>query len=354
MSKTVFNKIKNIYHYPCISLILPTHRISSESKQDEIRLKNLIKEATERLEKEFDDRELQPILSFFEQIQQDIDHPYNLEGLAAFINRDICEFVRLPFAVEERVIIDHTFATRDLIRSFYLTEAYYVLTLSQKKVRLFYGVRDHLDELRSHGFPFENEIYTTDRLVNSFSDQEDREIREFFNRIDKDLFEIYKDQPAEVVLAGVEANVAHYGEIADHKELIMTSIHGNFDDASESQIAEKAWPAVKAILDQRQSDIQEKLSVAKGAEKLALGIDEAYRLAQQGRGDLLVVEEGYFQPAKIEGDRINLNVEADAPDVIDDLVDETAEFVYNMKGKVAFVKAATLGEYAPIAMVLRY
>ncbi len=354
MSKAVFNQIKHIHTYPSFSIILPTHRTSPESQQDPIRLKNLIKTANERLAQEFESSELTAIHDFFERVQKDIDHTHNLEGLAVYINQETCTYVKLPFTVEERVIIDQTFATRDLIRSFYLTEAYYVLSLSQQKVRLFHGVSGQVKELHTHGFPFENDLYTTDRLLNSFSDQEDREIREFFNRIDKAFFEVYKDQPAELVIAGVESNIAHYRQIADHAELIMAEATGNFDHATEHQVAEKVWPIVQTQIASRQQDLLSQLGIARGAEKLATGVDEIYRLAKEGRGALLVAEKTYFQPAKLEGDTLNLEVAADAPGVIDDLVDEIAEFVYLMKGQVLFVDEGQLGAYAPIAMTLRY
>ncbi|MDQ1295081.1 MAG: hypothetical protein QG608_2966, partial [Actinomycetota bacterium] len=76
----------------------------------------------------------------------------------------------------------------------------------------------------------------------------------------------------------------------------------------------------------------------------------------QGRGDLLLVEEGYEQPARV--DPVTQNVEPttdrDAPGVVDDLVDEVIEAVLAARGRVHVVPDGTLAAHDRIAMKLRY
>lgn len=48
--------------YPSVTISLSTHRTHPDSEQDAIVLKNLISQATDRLNSEFDKREIQPVL----------------------------------------------------------------------------------------------------------------------------------------------------------------------------------------------------------------------------------------------------------------------------------------------------
>ncbi len=84
---------------------------------------------------------------------RDIDYRYALDGLAIFVNHDFARKFYLPFPVKERVIIDESFATRDLVLTMNRSSRYWVLALSEKPTRLFEGARDTLAEITDYGFP---------------------------------------------------------------------------------------------------------------------------------------------------------------------------------------------------------
>ena len=94
---------------------------------------------------------------------------------------------------------------------------------------------------------------------------------------------------------------------------------------------------------------------ARGSNKVALGLAEVYATAVQGRGDTLFVEDNFFHPAKVVDGHLETMVDRNDPEVVDDIVDEIAETVLAMKGKVVFVEKSMLSDYgSPIAMTLRY
>lgn len=359
MSKAVFNQLKSVEGYPCVTLMLPTHRAKPESLQDPTRLGNLIREAEQRLRQERSEADIELIMAHLTRVQNDLNHTYNQEGLIVFANRDLGTYARVPFEVEERVVIDRNFATRDLIRSFQLAESYYVMTLSWNHMRLLHGVQDQLHEVNSHGFPFQHDFGVTDRVDWSISHYENAQLREFFNRVDKALFDLYQQAPGELVLAGVAENIGHYREIADRPELITLELHGNFDEASPHALGQAAWPLVKQHRDEQKTEAIAELDKAFGAKKASSGVQEVYQLARQGRGRILLVEEGYYQPADVQIDdmdqaHLDLDVDPQAPGIVDDLVDEIAEQVVAHDGEVVFVDDGTLSDHGHIAMVLRY
>ena len=85
-------------------------------------------------------------------------------------------------------------------------------------------------------------------------------------------------------------------------------------------------------------------------------LGEVWHLAGLGRGKVLVVEEGFHQPARLnEWGQLDLNVDdPTAPDVMDDAVDEVITTVLGKGGQVVFVEDGELAFHNRIALLLRY
>ena len=91
--------------YPCLTITLPTHRSSPDNRQDPIRLKNLGREAAERLTSELGKREVEAVLRSLDELVETIAHAQNLDGLALFVSADLARAERLPFTLAERVVV---------------------------------------------------------------------------------------------------------------------------------------------------------------------------------------------------------------------------------------------------------
>jgi hypothetical protein len=144
--------LQSIQGYPAVSILLTTHRSNPENQQDPIRVKNLVDEAKQRLQANFSERELSPVLAQLDQAVDSIDYPHTLEGLAIFANHELHRVYYHAFAFQDRVAVDETFATRDLIFALNRTPRYWVLALSEQSTSLFAGVLDSLEEVRQRHF----------------------------------------------------------------------------------------------------------------------------------------------------------------------------------------------------------
>src|SRR5690554_2957686 len=120
-------ELKGVISESCVSIILNTHRTMPDNQKDALTLKNLVKEAEERLLNNESKRDAKALVGRLRNLESTIDHSQNLESLILFVNEDIAELVRLPVVVENRVVIDHTFATRDLVRALHVETNYFVL-----------------------------------------------------------------------------------------------------------------------------------------------------------------------------------------------------------------------------------
>lgn len=354
MSKAIFNKVKTINKYPCVTIILPTYRTSPDNKQDSIILKNQISEVHNRLAEEFSKRDLTALQKNLDRIDE-IDMNHNKEGLVIFINEDLFEYTRLLFKPEERVIIDDTFATRDLIRSMHKAENYFVLALGKDNVRLFEGLKEDMTEIQNSDFPFENKtLYSTNSGERAISSKEDNLIEEFFNRVDKAFLKVYAENPGDLILAGVERNVAHYKNIADKPGVIIGSISYNGDSMNAHELAKDAWPLMRNELNNRQADAISNLEKSVSENKFETDLQMIWKAINEGRADTLYAEKSYFQPVKEDNGSITPVDDHRAVGVIDDIVDEMAEITLQYGGKVVFLDDGSLEKYQQLALITRY
>ncbi|MCX7832750.1 MAG: hypothetical protein N2490_00885 [Ignavibacteria bacterium] len=353
--------LQSINSYPCVSILMPTHRHFPENKQDPLRLKNLINLATKRLNEEFKKEEVKQILDKINEINQSIDYNSFLDGLAIFVNKDKAIKFYLPFPVKERVIIDPTFATRDLVFGINRSEPYWVLVISDKIAKLFLGIRDNIIEYTENEFPFTNTYYETKSSLTTETHRNDRQsdnierIRKYLRELDSKLKNINVDNYS-VVITGTERTLSLYNDISSQKELILTGINGNYETVSAHELSKIVWPEVKRVRAEKRDKIIKEIEEAYGKRKLASGVDEVWKLANEGRGRLLVVELNYQYSARVSDDGLHLIPVEVAPgkEIIDDAVDDIIERVVNTGGSVVFVDNGKLDKYGHIALILRY
>ena len=145
--------------YPSVSILLPIYADSPDNRQQTpIRVKNLLRQAEERLHAEFSDRDLEPLHARLHELLVEVDSGEAAHGLALFASPGFSKLIHLPFTVQERVSVNHGFMTRDLVVAANQSHRYYVLSLSEKNACLYEGQRDHLREIETHDFPVALEV----------------------------------------------------------------------------------------------------------------------------------------------------------------------------------------------------
>ncbi|MCS7055255.1 MAG: hypothetical protein NZM18_03640 [Thermoflexales bacterium] len=345
---------------PSVTITMPTHRTSPDNKQDAIRLKNLVVEATNRLLKDFPKREVEPLLKRMDELASDVDHAHNLDGLAMFVNRDFGRVVKLPFALKERVEVGDGFATRDLVFAMNRTPRYWVLSLSEKATRLYEATRDDLIEITAGAFPMAMNLpggalrLPGGEGINP-SKQSDHFHEQFFRAVDQEYDKVTKDDRLPLAVLGVDRYLGFFRKFSAKNDVIA-EIKGNYDHLSAHDLGKLVWPVVEEAFDRRRAQVFDRLNDAIGARKFVSTIGEAWRYAHEGRGALLLLEEGYHQPARLSDDGMNILLSDDPTDldVMDDAADVVVEEVLQKGGQVVFVPDGSLAEHGRVALILRY
>lgn len=361
MNRHEVHLLQQISGYPSLTITLPTHRTSPDNRQDPIRVKNLVEQATSRLLAEFSKRDIAPLLDGLEKLTKDIDYRYTLDGLALFVNRDFARAFQLPFTLKERVNVGETFLTRDLVFAMNRTARYWTLVLSEKPTRLYEATRGDLIEIQEGGFPI---LHTgpggEQPLPGGFgikkSAYRDEYHRQFFRHIDAALKPFMADDPLPLAVVGVDRFLAFFNEVTNYRDSIVTTLKGSHDKTSPHELGKLVWPLVKDALAAQRQQVVSELNKAVSEGKSVSTIGEVWRLASEGRGQLLLVEEDFHFPARVDqtGRHLTPADDVTAPDVIDDAVDEIIETVLRTQGRVVFVENGQLETHQRIALIVRY
>jgi hypothetical protein len=361
MNRNDVLKLMSYKEYPCISIILPTHRTAPQNKQDAIRLKNLIKETEHRLSEEFSQREVNPIVKQINSIAEEIEHNYTLDGVAIFVNKNYAGKFDLPFPVKEQLIIDETFATRDLVYTLNRSPKYWVLVLSEKPTRFYEGLRDQLIEVVNENFPAYFQKTTWDEPlrvgeITNISAYRDEKSKHFFRQIDRVLKSLNSSEPMPIAVTGVQRYLSFYNEVSENKQHIIAQLEGSYDKTSPHELAKLVWPLVSDAIEKNKLVLLNELGKAVSANKYASGIQQCWRRANEGRCHTLLVEKDFHYPAQLGDDGLTLYPaeKPDQPGVIDDAVDELIESVIQKGGKAAFVENGKLTIHQRVAAILRY
>ena len=287
----------------------------------------------------------------------EIDYPHTLDGLALYVSHEFAKLCYLPFTIPARVVIDQTFATRDLVYGMHRAQRYWVLLLSQASTRLLAGTGETLEEIHDKNFPMEmtGPGGTPALPFDSDSSYLDNRHRRFFQQVDTAFTEYAQDDSLPLIVGGVVRQVSFFQEVSQHASAIAGTLGGNLDKATLPELAPQTWEIVQSVRQSQQAGALQSLDDAISAQLVVSTIEEAWQMAQAGRGKLLLVEKNYHVPAILnEKGKFELVEAVGGTDVMDDAVDEIIEAVLAMGGNVAIVDDGSLADHRHIALTLRY
>jgi hypothetical protein len=95
------------------------------------------------------------VLEKLKAAEERINHDYNLDSLAIFVNPSFSRVIGLPIEISDRVVIGDRFEIRPFLKAMQQSEHYYILTIARQKIRLLEAFNDILvREVKNNDFPF--------------------------------------------------------------------------------------------------------------------------------------------------------------------------------------------------------
>ncbi|MBK8501566.1 MAG: hypothetical protein IPL46_04800 [Saprospiraceae bacterium] len=358
--KAIIQKLGSEENTPCVTISLNTHRTYPDNEMDKILLKNLLKEAEERVVYEFGVKAVAELLRKIATLRSEIDlyQYHNLDSLHIFLSNDTREIVKLPWATpKNRVQISQTFAVSPLIKAYSRNTPYLVMLLSQGGVHLYEALNDGIiQEIKNNDFPFpENTLNIFFPEKKSDSQYTDDLIRGYFNKIDKALVKVFNETNLNCVVVCTIDNYGLLMQVADRPSAYSGYVKVDYNNKAPHQIARQTWELMKILqLQEKMEAISEvKEAVAQG--KVQTDLQEIYQSAIDGRGDLLIVQQDYVQPVMMKDERtFDFIEDSSTPGAIDDITNNIAWNVLDKKGRAVFMTQNEIEDLGKIVLKTRF
>lgn len=368
--KNTLKSLRQVRANPAVSIFMPSHRTYPDNAQDPIALKNQLKIVEDRLTTEYDKRIANAVLDKINEQLETHEHNYNLDTLAIFATTEQAQILRLPFKAKERVIIGDKYATRDFMRMLSQSVNYYILIITSEKARLIEASDAQLvkeitrDSQRQQSsseldFPIKNtSLPTGSKADPTGSSDDDKYLKEFFNRVDKSLQQFYKIDPMPVILVGDSHNLGVYEQVCDNTNILVGKVDHlpSLNDGPPQSFVDGVQEPVNQLRAARFEKAKGDLAKARNERMVRTDLQMIYRSAYEGNAITLLVRQGYTVPAIIDEEKVTLLVHDDptAEGVTDDAVAEIIELVSHNGAEVVFLPADQMDDKEPIALITRY
>src|SRR5690554_1545433 len=248
--KEKIEKLRSETEGPCVSIAINTHRTHPDSAQDAILLKNHLREAEQRITKEFGVKGNEVLLKNIERMNEEINHNYNLDSLNLFLSNNTSTLIRSPWPVSRnRVEISDSFSIRPLIRSYNRSEPYMILVLSQNEVHLYEALNDGIiREIKNDDFPFpENPRHNYLPSKSSDSAYQDGLLRDHYNKIDKAVVRVYNETELKCVVICTPDNYTFLMQVADRPDIYLGYEKIDYNNAAPHQVSKQGWKFIQGI-----------------------------------------------------------------------------------------------------------
>lgn len=394
LSRKEFEKLANYHGENCVSIYIPTHRSGKEvtNGKDALLFKNQLQKVRRTLTEmgmhENSAREyLQPAYKLHED--SNFWH-HQLEGLAVFIAQDHFSYHRVPLPLDELCTVSKSFHLQQLVPLFNGDGLYYILAVSQEKVRLIEATRffaneidtgDHLQQgimevlkyydfdpkgIRNQsssqggGYPGPGTVPqggggpnpSGNRGGSSFHGHGDNVqdgdslILEYFRNINEGLSRYIHSDNTPIVLAAVDHLHPLFKDAANNFQYKITEkgIVGNPDELHTKELHKKSWECVEGHFNKERKRSREAYLDLAGTGRTSYDLNEIVAASMNGRIDSLFLEKGAhawgtFHP---EDQKVEIHHEFQYGD--DDLIAKSAVHTILNSGKAYVVESKELPE----------
>jgi hypothetical protein len=355
---------------PCISVIVPTHRTLPDRIQDETEINRMLIKARELTWHKFGKSEVSlALINDLFELSKQVNFVENEEGIGFFVAPGIARVVKFPFPVTERVVVGNNFEIRDLLYFSKAQTNYYLLLLSEKKLRLLKGIGHTLQQVEDENFPMDltddreyarpylssSNSYSLKSTENDQSVGEQQRLTANLKKADQLLIP-YLENDVPLIVCGTTKSLSAFKNNTDHAKNIAGEINGSYVNGSPHQLEPVCAAIIKDHYVREEQKLIEQLNEALGQNGAVTGLEQVWKAARESRGRILLVEKGYSRPGFItaDGSKIFLRPPQSEHEIISDAVDDVIEEVLKKKGKVVITEDGHLEKFDGIALLLRY
>ncbi len=363
----------------CVSIFMPAHSVTTRVQEDQIRFKNLVREAEDKLKELGSDQTdvlIEPARKLLE------DRPFwhhQSDGLALFLSKDLVRPYRLPIKFDELVVVTDRFHTKPVLPLLTGDGRFYMLALSQKDVRLFLCTKFSVSEVDLKGVPRSLEealrydapekplqfhAHTASGLGKrgatfhghgiGIDDAKDHILR-FFQELDRGLQNVLTEERAPMVVASVDYLVPIFRQATAYPRVLEQGISGNPEGVPVEDLHRKA---VEIVAPDFEREIHGRVAMygqLANTGKAVSHVEEVVKAAYHGRIDILFVPVGFQQWGDFDSSSEEVRLLEEGEPGAGDLLDFAAAQTLLNSGTVYAVNPEDMPHgNGAVAAILRY
>jgi len=370
---------------PCVSIFAPTVQAGPDTRQNPVRIKNLLRQAEDKLvDLGMRRNEAGKLLSPARDLVENA--PFwqkQATALAIFRNPAVFKAYRLPLDLQDVVVVGSTFHIKPLLPLLANDGRFFILAISENEAHLYAASRHSINEVHVEDMPrnlaevlqpsaFEaSALFRTHAAIapgtmgramfhghSEPKDLEKEHIERYFRDIDRALHEVLRNERAPLVLAGVRYFLPIYQQVNSYPHLMNEIVEGNPERNHKSliELHREAWKIVEPVFKRHQDESADVCRMAISRGKGSKEINEVLPAAFNSRVDRLFVPTGMqlwgsFNP----GDGgVQINYARTAAPGEDDLLNLAAFQTYLKGGTVFVVNPAEMPVESNVAAAYRF
>lgn len=327
---------------PLVSIYLPTSRLTTESKNNEIRFKNLLKKVESTLASDYPGKQGEKILSDLKELAEDKKFWANqLDGLGVLATSEDVVVYKLQRDVMEFVEVADTFYIKPLLNAYQTDDNFQILALNKSDFTLYEGNRY---AIRKVDLPEDQKkslkdvvgYFTEDNNLQGSSvglqgsarfgyggssrDEEAIDVEKYFRWVDRYIFENHsKRTELPLILASLPENHTEFSKISHNDYLAVEGIKKDPQSLDDGELRKMAWAVLEPDFNNHMKKLIEKYELSKSRELASEDISEIARAAMEGRVESLIVNLNKTVPGSIDPNTDRLLVEDESGDMLNDL-----------------------------------
>jgi hypothetical protein len=349
----------------CVSIYLRTTPVTQEAAGDRIELKNLAREAIDRLEESGANR--RRIAALSEHLDDLVDDDefwrFQARSLAIFATPDNIKTFRVPNALEPLVVVSDRFHLKPLLRAVTFPNVAYVLALAEGSVRFVEVFADlPAVALKVDGMPKDagsavgrssvNDRSPSGRLHGS--EGQKVLLRQFARKVDNALRPLLSGSDIPLVLAATQPLASIYRSVNTYPHLAEATIEVSPGQLADAQLAERARTVLDGLYRDELAALGTLFETRENQGRATTDVAQAARAATVGAVATLLVDIDEITPGSVDDDDGTVTFEDQTSATSYGVVDEIASRVIRSGGRVLGVRKDDIPGGKSLAAILRY
>lgn len=362
---------------PCVTIVFPLHR------EDERQIRTILKKDLQEVEQRLLERNVKA--EVLNAIMEPLRHlPDGLESgpesRSAIVFRSPALFKQyfVPAVLDNSVTVADHFQVLDLLVAARACRPFYILALSQKHIRLLRctntaseeialpsSVPQSLDDFLQMDQPdhvLDNSVTAgagvgsgTRVMFGTGTDKErkDQYLLHFYKAVDTGVTELLKNDPAPLIVAGVEYELAVYRHESKFPRLAGEGVRGAPDGLKGGELHKRALEIAELYFGK---EVDEALAMFErfGSERTSVSLKEIVKAAHDGRVLHLFVAEGERHMGDWDetNDRVRMHREEQPGG--EDIINAAAVQTLRHGGNVFVIPRNRIPHGSQMAAVMRY